>query len=163
MFETDIYLFALPIFWSGKLETIGSLVMSISWYWSMINQRGHGRPVRGHYPFSVNVRQVLFMLNKFSVVTFKYLCVSNVFFCPERIFGEPWPPHPHPIDSAFSLLINPKGGLWHSCVFWDHHVSLLNTYLTFLSRTIQKTNHTLSSNNGNCRYFVFVSWILYEI
>lgn len=53
---------------------------------------------------------------------------------PERIFGPSCPPRPPPTDLAFSLLINPEGGLWHSCDFWDHHVVLPNTYLAFSSR-----------------------------
>lgn len=80
--------------------------------------------------------QGVWMLNKFSI-----LCVGRVPFCPvSSLFfggGGVLPstrlPYPTP-DSAFSLLINPKGGQRRSCVSQDHHVGLLNTYLAFSLR-----------------------------
>ena len=62
------------------------------------------------------------------------------------------PGHP---PTAFSLLIKPEGGLWHSCAFWDHHVGVPNTCLAFSSRKIHnETNHTHFESQVWVTYFI---------
>lgn len=100
----------LFLLWFWNFEAIGSLVTIIGWYWPIINQQGHDRPVRGHCSVSVNVLKVAFMLRRFNILTFKHLCVGSVLFCPQRILGEPCPRQPPPTDPAFGLLIIPKEG-----------------------------------------------------
>lgn len=118
--------------------------MIIGWCWSVISHWGHGRPVRCS-TCAIYTEQSQYIL------TFKYLYVGNVLFCPERIFGDPCPFQP-PFDSAFSLYINPKGGLWHSCVFRDRPVSLLNTHLEFLSKKNAK------KHKQSCTLWAIIIW-----
>lgn len=58
------------LLWLGSVEAIGSPVMIIGWYWSMINQKGQGRHWEDTAHFSVNVRQVQFMQRRFKILTF---------------------------------------------------------------------------------------------
>lgn len=72
---------------------------------------------------------------------FKYLCVGDVLFCPESISGSPaFLSHPPPsLPLAYwSTQRGVCGTARHSCVFRDHHVSLLNIYLEILSRKKKK-------------------------
>lgn len=105
--------------------------------------------------FSVNVRQVQFMQRRFKILTFKYLCADP--FVLKGFLECPVLASHSPLIQPLAYWSTQKGNewgwevLWHSCVFWDHHVSLRNTCLVLLSRRKYKaeTNHAHLGNNSH--------------